>query len=446
MTDATNNPLPSAPAEAASPYKTVISRRKFLTATAATSGVLGLAACGGASGGKTGQKATVEIWSWYTEDEPLWPSLTAEFHASHPNIQLKFRTFGNLSDYSPALESAVAAGSAPDIFAPATLAISYGQAGIVLDLKSALGSSFLSDFFPSINKEYSAGGKQYAIGWEAQMFGLFYNPDILKRAGVDFPETWDDLIAATHQIHSKTGLVSVALNGNPSNNVADFFLPLVTQASNNPNLVYELDQLANGATWENKYVVEALQLVEKLVSNKVFETGANAVTYNEALALFYTQKSAMLFFGSFIVPGLLTSATPAFNKLYRVGQTPAWTSGARHWSGNQAGAGWSVSAKSPNADAAVEFLKWLYEPSRYASVMQKSSAMAATMSAAEKGTNPIVREMASWIPDNGCDHILFGVGSETAVGNAATGVLGGGLSPQAAAAEIQSRVTAARHA
>ena len=66
------------------------------------------------------------------------------------------------------------------------------------------------------------------------------------------------------------------------------------------------------------------------------------------------------------------------------------------------------------------------------------------MTTAAAGTNPIVREMASWITDNGCNHILFGVGSETAVGNAAAGVLGGKLSPTAAAAQVQSRVEAAR--
>ncbi|MBO0701165.1 MAG: extracellular solute-binding protein, partial [Zavarzinella sp.] len=386
-----------------------MTRRALLGAAAAS---VALAACSSSGGGtslsggtgKTGQKVTLNMWSWYTEDQPVWESVIHEFQASYPSVQIVPRTFGSLADYSPALEAAVAAGNAPDIIAPATLAISYGRAGILLDLKSALGSSFLNEFYPSINKEYSDGDKQYAVGWEAQMFGLFYNPDILKKAKVDFPETWDDLIAASDQIRSKTGLVPVALNGNPSNNAADFYLPLVTQASNDPNLVYQLDNLSGGASWNSKYPIQAFAMLQKLQQAGVFEAGAGAVTYDEALALFYTGKSAMLSFGSFIVPGLLTSATPAFNKLYRVGQTPAWTSGGRHWGANQAGAGWAVNAQSPNTEAAVEWLKFIYEPKRYAAIMQKSSSMAATMAAAEQGTNPIVREMASWITDNGCNH------------------------------------------
>jgi raffinose/stachyose/melibiose transport system substrate-binding protein len=385
----------------------------------------------------------IEIWSWYTEDEPVWPKIQAEFHEAYPSMTVTPRTFGTLADYAPVVESAVAAGSAPDILAPATLAISYGEAGVVADLKKELGTSFLNDFFPSINAEYSLNGKQYAIGWEAQMFGLFYNPDLLAKAKVDFPETWDDLIASVPAFR-KAGLVPCCLTGNPSNQATDFFLPLITQASNDPTLCLKLDQLTEpGISWDSKPVIEAFTLMERLLKAGVFEPGVDAVTFDEALAIFYTGKSAMLSFGSFIIPGLATSATPAFNKLYQVGQWPAWKPGAKHWSGNQAGAGWSVNAHG-NVDAAVTFLKWLYEPARYASIQNQAHDMPATIEAAAKTANPHQRLMASWITDTGCDHILFGVGSETASANVAAAVLGGKLSPTAAAAELQSQVKAAR--
>ena len=189
------------------------------------------------------------------------------------------------------------------------------RAGILLDLKSAMGSSFINEFLPSINQEYSDGDKQYAIGWEAQMFGMFYNPDILKKANVDLPETWDDLITASAQIRSKTGLTPVALNGNPSNNVADFYLPLVTQASNNPDLVYQLDNQTSGASWNSKYPIEAFQMLQKLQRTGCSRPGQVPSPTPRPLPCSIRGKSAMLSFGSFIVPGLLTSASPAFNAL-----------------------------------------------------------------------------------------------------------------------------------
>lgn len=390
-----------------------------------------------------GKVTDIKIWSWYTEDEPVWPALQKEFHEAYPSLSFTPRTFGSLSDYSPVIESSVAAGTAPDILAPATLAISYGEAGIVVDLKKELGSSFLDGFFPSMNAEYTYNGKQYGIGWEGQMFGLFYNPELLKKAKVDYPETWDDVIAMAPAFH-KLGLVPMALNGNPSNNAADFFLPLITQASNDPTLCLKLDQLTEpGISWNSKPVIDAFSLLEKLAKSGVFETGADGVTYDEALALFYTGKSATLSFGSFIIPGLLTSATKSFNALYQVGQWPAWSTGAKHWSANQAGAGWSVSAHG-HVEEALTLIKWLYEPNRYAAIQNSASDMPATIAAAAKTANPKQRMMASWITENGCDHILFGVGSETAAGNVAAAVIGGKMSPTQAAAAVESQVKSAR--
>jgi raffinose/stachyose/melibiose transport system substrate-binding protein len=222
-------------------------------------------------------------------------------------------------------------------------------------------------------------------------------------------------------------------------------LPLITQASNNPQLALNLDRLTEkGLSWDSKPVTEAFALMQRLVDAKVFETGPTSVQQTESVALFSTGKAAMMFYGSFIVPPLLTSASKSFNKLYKVGMQPAWTAGAKHWAGNQCGAGWAINAHSSKTQAAATFLKWLYEPTRYATIMNNSSSMAATQSAALKGTNPRVREMASWIQDNGCCHILFGVGSFTAASNTAAAVIDGKLSPASAAAKMQSTVLQAR--
>ncbi len=161
-------------------------------------------ACGGSdSGGGTtsGGKAVVRMWSWYSDQEDQFPKLIEKFEAAHSNIKIENRIFGTPDQYLPALQAAVAGGDVPEIFAPHTRALTYGTGGISADLKKDLGDDFLKDFFDSANQEYTLDGKQYAVGWMAQTFGLFYNPDLLKKAGVgeDEIETWDDLIAAARE-------------------------------------------------------------------------------------------------------------------------------------------------------------------------------------------------------------------------------------------------------
>ncbi len=61
----------------------------------------------------------------------------------------------------------------------------------------------------------------------------------------------------------------------------------------------------------------------------------------------------MLFNGSWTPQGFVQDASTEFVKKYKVMKTPAIAAGKQHWTANQAGAGWAVSANSKNKDAAL---------------------------------------------------------------------------------------------
>lgn len=406
--------------------------------TAAAASLLAACSSGGSGAGGSGGKSTVRVWSWYTEDQNTLPAVVKAFEEKHPSIKVDLRFFGTPDQYLPALTAAVSGGDVPEIFAPHVRAITYGKQGISADLKKELGGSFLKQFFPAENQEYSDGGKQYAVGWEAQTFGIFYNPDMLAQAGVDGePETWDDLIAAAQKINA-TGKSSVAFSANPGTSALDFFLPLITQVTNDPSYFLKLDQLQKGYTWTSQPVVQALELNDKIVKANVFQKGTTGTSGTQAPQLFYTGASAMLFSGSFSVPTLKQNASPAFVSKYKVMKTPALKSGARHWTADQAGAGWAVSETSKSKDAALELLQYLYSNDVYSKLMNASSSMPATQAAVADITDPTVKLMAGWLPD-GCPHIPFGAGS-SAAGDPLTKVFDQTATPQQVAQQMQTAV------
>lgn len=423
-----------------------ITRRDVLKAAGATGLALSLAACSdGGGSGSSGGKAKVRMWTWYGEQREQWPALIKEFEASHGNITIENRIFGDTDAYLPALQTSVTGGDPPDIYAPHVLAIEYGKAGIALDLKEAFGEDFLKGFFPSTNDEYTDDGKQYALGWMAQTFGMYYNPTLLDKAGVDVPETWDDLIAASKAIKDKTGLIPCSLSNNPGPTGLDFMLPLITQASDNPQLILDLDAQRNGAKWSDKAVVDALAKVKQLVDEECFAPGINGVTSEQASTAFTNSKATMYYSGSWEPQGFRTSAPKAFVDAYQVAETPAWTTGGKHWCANQAGAGLAVSAASKNAEAAVEFLKWVYEPDRYSKIMNDSNSMPSTIAAAEQITDPFMKKMTSWLTaGNGCGHILFGKGSSDAAAGQLAAVIAGDKTPEEGAKGIQEAVEKAQ--
>jgi ABC-type glycerol-3-phosphate transport system substrate-binding protein len=445
------------PSAGASSIGTPFQRRTLLKAALGGAAALGassvLAACGGSSkdsssgtaGNAGGKPATVRMWSWYGEQKAEFPKLVAAFQEKNPNIKVENRVFGTPDQYLPALQAAVAGGDVPEIFAPHTRALTYGTGGISADLKKDLGDDFLKDFFDSANQEYTLDGKQYAVGWMAQTFGLFYNTEILAKAGVDAEgiETWDDLIAASDKI-KKTGKSTLAISCNPSTSALDFFLPLITQVADDPTFFLKLDQQSDGMSWDDPTVVQALALNKKIVDAGVFQPGTTGTSGQQVEQIFYTEKSAMLFNGSWTPQGLLQDASKEFNKKYKVMKNPAIATGKKHWTANQAGAGWAVSDTSKNKDAALTFVKFLYDEANYSPTMNNSNSMPATKSAAAEIKSSVMKQMTSWLLDGeGCPHIPFGNGSSSAGDPLAT-IFEGKGDPAAVAKAMQAAVQNAK--
>lgn len=391
---------------------------------------------------EAGEPVKISMWSWYGEQEDEFPRLAEEFNASQSDIEVEIRIYPSMGDYLPTLEAAMAGGEAPDILAPGVGAIQFGLAGQTVDMKAVMGEEFTGQFFPSTQRQFSADDAQYAVGWMAQTFGFFYNPALFEEAGVEPPETWDELIEVA-TVMKEQDIVPWIYNGADLWIGADFFLPLITQVTDDPNLVYDLDEhTKEGVSWDSEPVIEALGLIDRLVKADVFQEGMIGTDWTQSTAFFYNGGAAMMYAGSWVSQGIVQDAPPEFAESYGVFKTPAWEEGARHWTGNQAGAAFAISANG-NVDASAEFMHWLYESDRYAETMNNSLSMPSTEAAAAQVSDPIMLEMTSWLED-GAPHILFGKGSWEAVSNGVQGVFAQTLTPEEAAAQIEADVVAAR--
>jgi len=423
-----------------------VSRRRVLQVAGLGVGTVALgpllAAC--SSSKKSGAASdTVQMWDWTTEFD-LAPTIKS-YEAANSGAKIARRSIV-FNSYQPALQAALTAKNEPDIFLGANLTLQLGAANRIVDIKQAMGQGFLDGMFPSINMQSQVGDKQYSIGWEAQSFGIFYNKTLLARAGVSPPQTWDELIRMAPVIRSKTGTTPLAMTGTPGNNLCDFFMPLITQAADDPQVALDLDaHTKSGVTWKSQPVIDALTKVKDLVDAKVFDPGLLAVDEDTGRAAFTSGKAAMLFTGSFYVTVLRSSASKQFLSEYAIAKTPAWASGQRHWTANQAGTAFSISSRSKNIDAAVTWLKYLYEPTRYATLMNQTNGMPAVKASIAAVDSPDIKQMAQWLTDgDGCSHIFFGVGTGTALTDGITSIIQGNASPQAAAAAIEDAVVQAR--
>jgi ABC-type glycerol-3-phosphate transport system substrate-binding protein len=362
----------------------------------------------------------------------------ADFEAKNPNIKIDLQIKSDVEGaYLPALLAGAAGGDLPEIYAPHVHSVEFGQKGLGADLLKELGADFMADFFPSANSMFLDKGAQYAVGWMAQTMGFYYDPDLFAKAGITGePETWDDMIAASNQIKSKIsgnlGMMQAANNGFSVN---DLWFPMITGFSNDPVTVQQLD--THQAKWTDKPVADALALYRKTLDGGLWQNGQTGMDQVACLNALYAGKGAAFYSGSWNPGRIYKDAPPDLVKRLKIMKTPAVAAGGRHWTGNSAGAAFSVANKSPNKDAALTFMKYLYSPEVYAWTMSQSVSLPATKSGAAQVTDPIIKTMASWLPD-GCRHWLTGPAGQIVADTIMDFTAGKVTDPQAAAQAMET--------
>jgi multiple sugar transport system substrate-binding protein len=161
---------------------------------------LALAACGGGGGGSksTTQSAgtsttshkptTITLWNGFTERElGVVKQAVADFHASHPWITVK--VVGGVNDDK--IIAAIRGGNAPDVAQSFTAdnTGAFCSSGGWIDLKPYMDKSGIQEsMFPQAVQTYTQfDGKRCALPMLADTYGLYYNKDLFKKAGITSP-------------------------------------------------------------------------------------------------------------------------------------------------------------------------------------------------------------------------------------------------------------------
>jgi multiple sugar transport system substrate-binding protein len=180
---------------------------------------LALAACGGGGGGsksstQTGGSSTtshapvtITLWNGFTERElGVIKQAVADFHASHPWITVK--TVGGVNDDK--IIAAIRGGNAPDVAQSFTAdnTGAFCSSGGWIDLKPYMDKSGIqAGMFPPAVQAYTQfDGKRCALPMLADTYGLYYNKDLFKKAGIAAPpKTMSELTADAKKLTVRDG-------------------------------------------------------------------------------------------------------------------------------------------------------------------------------------------------------------------------------------------------
>jgi multiple sugar transport system substrate-binding protein len=322
------------------------SRRRLL-AVGGGLAAMAVAGCGsntgrGSSGSTSGGKPTLSQW-YHQYGEPGTQQAVERYAKEYPDATVTVQW--TPGDYDKKVASALLTDGGPDVFEYGNgPSIDMIKAGQVVDLSDLLGDA-KSDFTPSLISRMTYQDKLYAIPQVTDMQLLVYRKSLLSAAGVQPPQTVDELIAAAKKL--TTDKVKGLFVGNDGG-VGILGGPALWSAG--------LDYLTpdNQFGFDDPAAVESLRKLRELFTSKALLLGA-PTDWSDPSA--FTQGlTAMQFTGLWTFPQIQKALPDDFGVL----PWPKLNASTGNASVPVGAYGSAVNSKSKNVDAAKKFVKWLW--------------------------------------------------------------------------------------
>lgn len=146
-------------------------------------------------------KTKLVFWSYMENQNQLatldW--ICKSFNESQSAIEVTHE-YIPFADFKKQLSVGMVAGKLPDLVVidnPDHAA--YAQMGLFADVTKYV-SKWSDQFFPGPWKSATLNGKIYGIPFTSNCLALFYNDDMMQKAGVQPPQTWTELRAAAKKL------------------------------------------------------------------------------------------------------------------------------------------------------------------------------------------------------------------------------------------------------
>ncbi|WP_193606904.1 extracellular solute-binding protein [Nocardioides lijunqiniae] len=185
-------------------------RTKVMAATLSAL-ALTVAACGGDGGGSGGaeDRGPIKIWLSNNPEEIAWgEAMVKAWNEENPDEEITAQEIPAGQSSEEVIGAAITAGNAPCLVfntSPAAVPQFQKQGGLVSLGQFDGGTDYVEERSGDVADQYqSPDGEYYQIPWKANPVMIFYNKDLMKKAGVD-PEnpplaTYDEFLATSKKV------------------------------------------------------------------------------------------------------------------------------------------------------------------------------------------------------------------------------------------------------
>ena len=147
----------------------------------------------------TSAMAEQRVLTYYADFDPAplaaFEAAIADFEAANPDIDVVLQNFDH-EGYKTAIRNFLTT-DAPDLanWYAGNRMKPFVDAGQFMDVSDVWADNGLADSLGSAAASMTIDGKQWGVPYTYYQWGIYYNKDVYKAAGVEVPATWDEFVA-----------------------------------------------------------------------------------------------------------------------------------------------------------------------------------------------------------------------------------------------------------
>ena len=244
----------------------------------------------------TAEMRTLKYFADY-DPTPLaaMEALIADFEAANPEVDVVLQNFDH-EGYKTAIRNFLTTDS-PDLanwYAGNRMA-PFVNAGQFQDVSDVWEANGLSDSLASAKASMTIDGKQWGVPYTYYQWGIYFNKDVYKAAGVEVPTTWADFVANCEKF--KAASVDCLTTGTsalwPGAGIFDY----INMRTN--GYEFHMDLTAGKVAWTDDKVKATFAEWAKI--QPYITANHAAIDWQDAAALMVQGKAANYVMGNFAV-------------------------------------------------------------------------------------------------------------------------------------------------
>jgi len=288
------------------------------------------------------EKTKLVFWSYMENQNQLatldW--ICKSFNDSQSEIEVSHE-YVPFADFKKQLSIGMAAGKLPDLVVidnPDHAA--FAQMGLFADVTSYV-SQWSKQFFPGPWKSATLNGKSYGVPFTSNCLALFYNVEMLQKAGVKPPQTWTQLRAAAKKV-TGNGVFGLGISAVKSEEGTFQFLPWLLSSG------AKIDKL------DSKEAIKSFTILANLVKDGSMPKEVINWTQADVEKQFAAGKLAMMVNGPWNIPAVNSDAPDLKWNVVKIPKDKVFSSVL-------GGENFGV-VKGKNVEAACKFLQFVGSP------------------------------------------------------------------------------------